>query len=424
MISKIEALNYRCLKSISQPLGPFQILVGPNASGKTTFLDVVAFLSTLISDGLEAAIGQRTQNYQDLLWGREGESFQFGVELTVPSLIPRVNGDEKLVDIRYEVSVGVRSPGGEAQILEEQVLLIRKQRYSLPARCDAGRVKRSESSIRPRFVSILSNNRLRNGTRRVIRRGPTASYCLLTSESGQSNWVRTRIGPQRSALRYLLEDESRFPVTSWFRDFLHEDIHRLTLNSLILRNASPPGKGQRLLPDGSNLPWIVQRLRKEDRQSFKSWIDHLRTALPDLDDIRTVVRLDDRHRYLVLHYQGGLRVPSWGVSDGTLRLLALTIIAYMPSTSGVYLIEEPENGIHPAAVDTLCQSLSSVYGAQVLLATHSPIILNQVVPEKVLCFSKSDEGAARIVQGSKHPYLGDWKGEVSLGTLFASGVLS
>ena len=39
---------FRCLKSVDQPLGPFQALVGPNASGKTTFLDVIGFLSALI----------------------------------------------------------------------------------------------------------------------------------------------------------------------------------------------------------------------------------------------------------------------------------------------------------------------------------------------------------------------------------------
>ncbi|MFN4258579.1 MAG: hypothetical protein ACK4RK_04730 [Gemmataceae bacterium] len=36
MLTLIEALNYRCLRYVHQPLGPFHILVGPNASGKTT----------------------------------------------------------------------------------------------------------------------------------------------------------------------------------------------------------------------------------------------------------------------------------------------------------------------------------------------------------------------------------------------------
>ncbi len=82
-------------------------------------------------------------------------------------------------------------------------------------------------------------------------------------------------------------------------------------------------------------------------------------------------------------------------SDGTLRLLALTLPAYLPDFSGVYLIEEPENGIHPRAVETVYQSLSSVYGAQILVATHSPVLLSMVDAKNVLCFAKTPEGATR-----------------------------
>jgi hypothetical protein len=69
------------------------------------------------------------------------------------------------------------------------------------------------------------------------------------------------------------------------------------------------------------------------------------------------------------------------------------------------------------------QSLSSVYDAQILMATHSPVILSAAKPDDVLCFGKTEEGATDIVRGSEHPELSDWRGEVDLGTLFASGVL-
>src|SRR5207247_8328885 len=109
-------------------------------------------------------------------------------------------------------------------------------------------------------------------------------------------------------------------------------------------------------------------------------------------------------------------------SDGTLRLLALTIPAYLLDFQGVYLIEEPENGIHPLAVETLFQSLSSVYDAQLLLATHSPVILSLAQADKVLCFKKTPPGATDIVLGSEHPSVREWRGETRLGGLFAGGV--
>lgn len=149
----------------------------------------------------------------------------------------------------------------------------------------------------------------------------------------------------------------------------------------------------------------------------------MQTALPDIENIKTIERPEDKHRYLMLRYRGGLEVPSWMASDGTLRLLALTVPAYVPNLTGVYLIEEPENGIHPRAVETAYQSLSSVYNAQVLMATHSPVILSMVEADKVLCFAKTPTGETDIVRGIDHPNLKEWKGEANLGTLFAGGVL-
>jgi predicted ATP-dependent endonuclease of OLD family len=90
----------------------------------------------------------------------------------------------------------------------------------------------------------------------------------------------------------------------------------------------------------------------------------------------------------------------------------------------LYLIEEPENGIHPRAVETVFQSLSSIYGAQVLLATHSPVVASMAALEQVLCFARGSEGATDLIRGSEHPRLKTWKGSVDLGTMLAAGILS
>ena len=96
------------------------------------------------------------------------------------------------------------------------------------------------------------------------------------------------------------------------------------LDSQVIRQPSPPGLGFRFQTDGSNLPWMIHELSK-DRKRFAAWVDHVRTALEDIRDVRTIEREEDRHRYLVIDYANVASVPSWLVSDGTLRLLALTI---------------------------------------------------------------------------------------------------
>ena len=245
-----------------------------------------------------------------------------------------------------------------------------------------------------------------------------------TSGAGAGWFPSIKLGPKKSTLANIPADENRFPVSTWFRHLLSEGISRFSLNSVQLRKPSPFSKSGGFRPDGSNLPWVVNVLEQpENRDRYTWWIDHVRTALPALEGVKTSLRPEDRSRYLVLRYRGGLEIPSWVASDGTLRLLALTLLAYVPGFSKLSLIEEPENGIHPKAVETVFQALSGVYDAQILLATHSPIILGMAAPETILCFRKSEQGATDIVRGDHHPALKNWRGEVNLGELYAGGVL-
>lgn len=255
-------------------------------------------------------------------------------------------------------------------------------------------------------------------------RGGNDNYYSEVYESSGKGWVPAfKLGPRKSTLANLPEDETRFPASTWLKSLLMDGVRQYVLNSRLMRNPSPPHLQRELRPDGSNLPWVVADLERRTPERHRAWIEHLRSALPDLANVTTIEREEDRHRYIILVYDGNLRVPSWLASDGTLRLLALTIPAYIAGFTGVFLIEEPENGIHPRAVETMFQSLSSVYDAQILLATHSPVILSITNVRDVLCFARTQEGATDIVSGDQHPSLRHWQGETNLGMLFASGVL-
>ena len=422
MIRLIEALNFRCLRYIRQPLDDFQILIGPNASGKTTFLDVVGFMGDLLSKGLDKSISDRCKDIRDLFFLRQGDRFELAVELEVPEerlrmLQPR----QPFSVVRYEISIGIHEASGEYRIFDEQVIL----------QTHMSKLGRTEGSLFPSPPeppgTIMQGRNVGSGNKRTVRKvydGNDNFYSEVETRKGNGGWAPSiRLGPRKSALANMPEDESKFPISTWLRGTLIDGTQKLMLNSLALRQTSGPGQGRLFKPDGSNLPWVIEGLRDADMGRYRQWIEHLQTALPDIEDIITVELPDTRHRFLQLVYRGGLKVPSWTASDGTLRMLALTLPAYLPNFKGIYLIEEPENGIHPMAMETVYQALKSVYGAQILLATHSTVILGCADPKEILCFKKDDNGATDIVSGLDHPALREWQGGLDLSDLYASGIL-
>ncbi len=418
MITFIEALNYRCLRYISRTLDSFHVLVGPNASGKSTFLDVVAFLQEAVSDGLEDALSNRASNPEELLYRRQGEAFELAIEARIPENIRRQTAREELDTARYEVAIGFDETQRRFEFKWETFRLK-----------EAGFVEPQQPLLFPMLSTPPDSLRTPKGQsqeRLVISKVPGGNdnfYSEIHASAGKGWMPSFKLGSHRSALGNLPADEKSFPVATWFRELLNTGIQRFVLNSLEIKRPSPPQKVKGFLPDGSNLPWVVSHLKEQDPGRYDAWISHLQTALGDLRKITTVERPEDRHCYMVFRYEGGVAVPSWLVSDGTLRLAALTLPAYLTNIRGVYLIEEPENGIHPGAISTVYDSLSSVYGAQVLLATHSTVILNAARPCDVLCFAKDEAGSTDIVLGTEHPRLRQWHGETSLGALLASGIL-
>lgn len=416
MITSVQIRNFRALRAVTVPLSNFQVLVGPNASGKSTFFDVLAFVRDLMLVGLESAVygnaradvPMRAADPLELSWRREGAPIELAISARIP---PGIQSEKQPYrTLRYELSIDVLN----LRFVSETLWLCPEAQPEAPT-------QRALFPMDHDFARTIMHTTTPRGWRKTVSKTDTGNDYFKAENTDWNNMFR--FGPSKSALAHLPEDQARFPVAIWFKRLLMEETYVLSLSSDAMRLPSPAGASGRLLPNGANLPWAVHALETTDPDRLEDWIGHIRTSLRDVHAIRTREKPEDRSRYLEVEYTGGLTVPSWLLSDGTLRMLALTSLAYASASHGTILIEEPENGIHPQAVETVVQSLQSVYNAQVFLATHSPVVLSLLHSQQLLCFGKTGAGAVDVVPGHEHPRLRAWKAAVHLGDLLATGVL-
>lgn len=416
MIKNMEILYYKGFKHSKIELYPFNILVGPNASGKSTLLDVFNFLSDILNDGPISAVQKRCSNFDELIWNQAKDYCEFVLEFTLPP-----DRNERYQLARYELALSQDEREGIA-IENEQLWLIKDE--------NGDRIKESslnyQRSLFPlephppeHIISQYHKNPV--GWRKVVSKSSRGNDYF---RSENTDWnITYRFGPQKASLARIPEDENRFPVALWIKKILMEGIEFLQLNSVDMRWACRPDAPVYFEANGSNLPKVIMHLKEHHPEVFNRWVEHVKTALRDLEKIVVKERSEDRHLYLSVVYANQVEIPSWLLSDGTLRLLAQTLIAYVPAKDKIYMIEEPENGLHPQAIETAIQSLSSVYDNTVILATHSPVVINLADLKDIICFSKTESGAIDVVRGDKHPKLKDWKKDIDLATLHAAGVL-
>jgi energy-coupling factor transporter ATP-binding protein EcfA2 len=422
MIEQIEIRNFRALRSVKVRLGEFQVLVGPNASGKSSFFDSISFVRDLLSGGLEKAVfgdprvevPRRAENLRELSWLGQGGNIEIAFTAGVPPAADLLG--QGYTKLRYEIAINTDEFGIESEIL----WLIPKgaERADLQASRECALFP---EEYLPPPEHIISKNATRNWRKTVSKTDKGFDYF----RSEKTDWNNQfRLGPGKAALGNLFEDKERFPISLWFKNYLMDGVFRLMLNAEAMRMPAPAGLPTVLMSNGSNLPWVVHRLEEENPDRLENWTAHVRTALPDLRSIRTIEREENKSRYLQLNYSSGLEAPSWVLSDGTLRLLALTLLAYMQVRPSIILVEEPENGIHPRAIETVMQSLSSVYDSQVFCASHSALVLGLVEKtENLLCFGKNKNGSADVIRGDDHPQLRKWLSGLRMADLFASGIL-
>jgi len=408
MIVGLTIKNFKAIREVVDlPLSAFHVLVGPNGVGKTTFLDAVDFVrDCLVKSPAEAVTERHGADFNDLTWLRKGGVIEIELWLDLSAQ------KSELADSLLNYRLAIRQDAEVGICIEEELL----KQYS-------------KSSLRT-GEKLAFNPKVKS--KRLL--GKTAKGTDFYLREKGSYTDSFNFGLDKLTLGLTPPDEDRYPTANTVRQFLMQGVRYIQLNSPAMRLPCPATRPRELEMDGTNLARVVGRffgnagfvgwvpLWAEPGTTIAHWVDHLRYALPDLVNIGWARRQADNAEYLLLRYENGLEAPSWVLSDGTLRMLALTIPAFLPPEPAVYMVEEPENGVHPKALEIILRSLSSIPSAQMLLATHSPFVVQQCGIEPLLCFSRDAIGV-HITPGANHPMLKNWDGSPDLGIVFAAGIL-
>jgi len=339
LINKLTIKNFLSLRNISLKLGKLNVLVGPNASGKSNIVKALRTISTIIKNGpanIANILG--VKNFKEI-------TFQMKENITAYlSLNMNINGKKISYNLEF-----MRDGYKETITAEKELLFTRSstmQGYSC-------RYKTTDGKLKP------------------------ASHPISTQR-----YFNIHI-PTGVPLH-------KFPFPPDTREEILEVKKALSLiNSYSfepskIRFAAPVTQPPLLGYDGGGLPRVLLHLYLENRKAFGEIESILKSLIPRIEEV--VPHIEGTEVILAVREKDieDLLSP-YLISDGTLRLLAF-ITATLTSKTLV-TFEEPENCIHPHLLQSLIDMLRKA-PSQVLLTTHSPYLLDHVEPEEVVVVEK------------------------------------
>ncbi|PHR17741.1 MAG: hypothetical protein COA41_11535 [Sphingopyxis sp.] len=391
MLTKLEAHGFKNLLDFSISLGPFNCIAGLNGVGKSNIFDAIKFLSLLSDKSIvEAALAVRDSESTDpldIFW--TNGDFRIGrLRLAVEMLVP-----QNIIDdfgrqanstssfLRYEVELTWDKENKSKGILginlaKEQLTHINKGEAAsiLNFPLSASKFRNKAVINRRKGADYISTEKMHDGI--------TEINLHQDGNGGQpqkipaKNIPKTVIANTNSAVWPTIL-AARREMQSW---------RFLSLEPSAMRRSNKMHEETSVGSGGGQLASTLHKLHDKDHNVFSRIASRLSEIIPtsdlrvDVDQVRQLLTLEVKER-------SGAFLPARALSDGTLRFLALCIMAEDPDFKGLLCFEEPENGIHPAKMGAMLNLLKELAVdahsepgednpmRQVLIATHSPVLV-------------------------------------------------
>jgi predicted ATPase len=344
MLTRLRLMRFKSFEDAELSMGPFTLLVGANASGKSNVREALRLLHGV-------GCGHTLEEiFEGLRGGAAEAAFRKETELALEVDVPMPVGD-----LRYIASIDTRSP--------------------------------------PRFVS--------EGFQLIRSSGVSSAHAPPPLEGTYSRSYLAQASQDIDRGRVVVHDPRLVPLKDPFCGSFRE-MRFVDLSPREMRK--PSTLGQDTLSDrGENLSSVLQTLCSSEPTKAKllQWIRFLVPA--DVVDVQFSTDVHGQVLFALVEKDGtALSAPS--ISEGTLRFLGV-LAALLSPAKGLFFFEEIENGLHPSRLRLLVDFLrerTRTGEIQVVATTHSPTFLARLDDEMLkhvsLVHRVDGEPSARITR--------------------------
>ena len=386
-IEEISVKNYRVLQNITlKDIKPFSVFLGPNGSGKTTFFDVIGFLSDCLTTNVKKALEKRGRFQEVISRDCGGQE----IEIVIKYREARKAIRQSPI-ITYTVAIALQNG---SPIVSRETLRWRRSSQGKPF--DFLNFQNGEGEVISGENPEITDNRI------SYKMDDPSSLAIKTIGQLSDN-------PRIASLRRFIE--------GWFLSYFIPDQ---------ARQLATAGAMEHLSREGDNISNVVQYLTDEHRETLSEILKLLAKRIPKLEKVESEPTIDGRLALLFKDAPFSKPFLARFSSDGTLKLLAYLILLNDPNPPQLLCIEEPENGLHHRLLDPLSEELQAyAVRAQVFVSTHSPFFVNTIKDAKQLwIFQRDDKGYATVTRADKIEDAKNFiESEAGLGDLWSEGYL-
>ena len=425
MLTRLKITGFKNLVDVDVRFGPFTCIAGANGAGKSNLFDAIMFLSALADNPLFDAAkavrdeGGRASDIRNLfhcVGENHAAKMTFEAEMIVPERGIDDLGQEakaKITFLRYLLTIGFRtdsfSRSGGLELLYEELSHINlgtaSQNILFPHKTAAWRY----SAVKGRRSGGAFISTHGEGKERIIELhtdGEGGGRPRLILSANMARTVLSTVNTAENPTALMAKRE----MQSW---------RRLRLEPSALRKPDELSAQTMLGADGSHLAATLYNVaRMESCSGSRSAVSEsanlrqsriyagLSARLAEfMDDAREITVDHDEKRELLtvmLSKEDGTQHPARSLSDGTLRFLAIALLELDRESTGLFCLEEPENGINPDRIRMLTDILQEIAVdvctpvgpdnplRQVIINTHSPAVIAQVPDDSLLVAELSE----------------------------------